>query len=45
MTYDWEGTRTRRLRNLKISVAATLPLLLIGLAVLGSDFSLPFMLG
>ena len=41
MTYDWEGTRTRRLRNLKISVAVTLPFLLVGLGALGSDLFLP----
>jgi hypothetical protein len=35
MTYDWEGTRTRRLRKIKISVAVTLPFIIIGLGALG----------
>jgi hypothetical protein len=29
MTYDWEGTRTRRIRKLKICIAVTVPILMI----------------
>jgi hypothetical protein len=45
MTYDWDGTRTRRIRNLKITVAVALPFLLIGLGTLGSGLYLPPVLG
>jgi hypothetical protein len=29
MTYDWEGTRTRRVRKLKLCLAATVSALVI----------------
>jgi hypothetical protein len=45
MTYDWEGTRTRRLRNLKISIALTLSFVLVGLGAFGSDYYLPPLVG
>ena len=31
MTYDWEGIRTRRVRKMKICLAFTVPVLVIGL--------------
>ena len=38
MTYDWEGTRTRRLRKLKICLALTVPFLIMGLSALNFTF-------
>lgn len=31
MTYDWDGTRTKRVRRMKICFAITVPVLVIGL--------------
>jgi hypothetical protein len=30
MTYDWEGTRTRRIRRIKICFVLTLPCIVVG---------------
>jgi hypothetical protein len=38
MTYDWEGKRTRRIRNIKIGLAMSLPILLLGLGALRNGF-------
>lgn len=32
MTYDWEGTRTRRIRNFKICLVFTVPLFVAGVS-------------
>lgn len=33
MTYDWEGTHTKRVRKMKICLAFTVAMLVIGLTV------------
>jgi hypothetical protein len=38
MTYDWEGTRTRRIRNLKICIALSVPFLVIGLSTVNFGY-------
>lgn len=34
MTYDWDGTRTKRVRKMTISVAITVPILIVGITIL-----------
>lgn len=29
MTYDWEGTRTRRIRNVKLALSLAIPFLVL----------------
>lgn len=36
MTYDWDGTRTRRLRVFKICLTLTCPIIVIGVSALGA---------
>jgi hypothetical protein len=38
MTYDWEGTRTRRIRNFKICLTVCVPLFVAGLSALQIGF-------
>jgi hypothetical protein len=33
MTYDWEGTRTRRIRNIKLALSLAVPLVVLCLSV------------
>ena len=40
MTYDCEGTRTRRLRKLKICLAFTVPVLVFGLTAVQTSVKL-----
>lgn len=32
MTYDWEGTRTRRIRKIKLAITLTVPLFVLCLS-------------
>ena len=37
MTYDWEGTRTRRVRKLKLCLAVTVPALVIAFSAVETN--------
>jgi len=39
MTYDWEGTRTRRIRRIKVCLAVTVPIAVAGFTAIQTNFA------